>query len=254
MRLSFLLLLCLIISAFTTAAGQKRASFPAKPRFAKSTEVGQSAVVIDELLSVLRKEPSLFSDSIQRMRRGRKVQILGVSEADGVKFYKVTAPPANFGWVQADAVFGSFRPTDETRFADVVRSATGFDQAELAVEFLDLYPRSQLRPNILLLFGDLLEEAAAKLTRDAVSKLRTREMAASAAPLHSYYLNFVSLDRYRKLGVVFLFNSSARQFHYNGSAWREIVAKHPGTPEALEAQKRLDALAVKMSPEKPAAK
>ena len=31
-------------------------------------------------------------------------------------------------------------------------------------------------------------------------------MAASGAPLHSYYLNFNMLDRYRKLGVTFRFN------------------------------------------------
>jgi hypothetical protein len=77
-------------------------------------------------------------------------------------------------------------------------------------------------------------------------------MAASAAPLHSYYLNFVSLDRYRKLGVIFLVNSATKQFHYDGASWKEIVARSPASPEAVEAKKRLDSLKVKM--EKPAAK
>ena len=85
-----------------------------------TAEIGQTAIVIDETLSVLRMTPSLFSDSVQRMRRGRKVQILGVAEADGVKFYKVAAPPSSFGWVQADAVFGKFRTGDEERFAQLV--------------------------------------------------------------------------------------------------------------------------------------
>ncbi|MEO6656143.1 MAG: SH3 domain-containing protein [Pyrinomonadaceae bacterium] len=222
-----------------------------KPSAAKSAEIGQSAIVIDETLSVLRKDPSLFSESIQRMHRGRKVQILGVTEADGVKFYKVTAPPANYGWVQADAVFGKFRTADEERLARYVQASDGFDQIETAVEFFALYPESKFRPSILLLFGDLLEEVAVKLSKDATNRLSRKEMAASAAPLHSYYLNFVSLDRYRKLGVVYLFNPASKQFHYDGESWKEIVAKFPASIEATEAQKRLDSLKLKM--EKPPA-
>ena len=71
-------------------------------------------------------------------------------------------------------------------------------------------------------------------------------MAASGAPLHSYYLNYVSLDRYRRLGITFLFNPSTKLFHYDGASWRELVSKYPGTPEADEAQKRLDSLKEKM--------
>jgi hypothetical protein len=71
-------------------------------------------------------------------------------------------------------------------------------------------------------------------------------MAASAAPMHSYFLNFVSLDRYRKLGVVFLFNSSQRAFHYDGTSWKEIVSKFPDSSEAVEAWKRLETLKEKM--------
>jgi hypothetical protein len=180
------------------------------------------------------------------MRRGRKVVIQGVAEADGVKFYKVAAPPNNFGWVQSDAVFGTFRPSDEERLARLVQAADGFDQIEIAVEFLNLYPKSSFRPVILLLFGDLLEEVAAKLTKDSSSRLTRREMAASGAPVHSYYLNFVSLDRYRKLGIIFLFNPATRTFHYEGTSWREIVAKFPASTEVAEAQKRLDSLKQKM--------
>jgi len=212
----------------------------------RSAEIGGQAVVIDETLSVLRQKPSLFAESIQRMRRGRRVTVMGVAEADGVRFYKVTAPPASFGWVQADAVFGKFRSGDEERLARLVQASEGFDQIEIATEFFSLYPNSKLRPAILLLFGDLLEEVSVKLSRDANSRLHRAEMAASAAPMHSYFLNFVSLDRYRKLRIVFLFNSSQRTYHYDGTSWKEIVSKFPTSPEAGEAQKRLDALKEKM--------
>lgn len=216
----------------------------------KPREIGRTAVVLDETLSVLRKKPSFFAESVQRVRRGRRVQILGLTEADGVKFYRVSAPPNSTGWLQADAVFGRFRIGDEERLARLIQASDGFDRIELATAFFEIYPDSQFRPSILLLFGDLVEETAVKLSRDASSRLSRREMAASGAPLHSYYLNFVSLDRYRKLGIVFLFNSTTRTFHYDGASWKEIVKKHPASTEAVEAQKRLDSLKMKM--EKPA--
>jgi len=188
----------------------------------------------------------LFSESVHRMSRGRKVQILGVAEADGVKFYKVTSPPSDIGWLQSDAVFGKFRPTDENRLATLVQASDGFDQIEIATEFFELYPNSTFRPAILVLFGDVLEEVAASLTKSANSRLSRREMAASAAPMHSYFLNFNMLDRYRKLGITFLFNSGTKQFHYDGASWKEVVTKSPGSPEAAEAQKRLESLKLKM--------
>ena len=126
------------------------------------------------------------------------------------------------------------------------RRLDGFDQIEAAVEFFRLYPGSKFKPSILLLFGDVLEEVAVQLSRQAGSRLSRREMAATQAPMHSYYLNFNMLDRYRKLGVVFLFNPATRQYHYSGASWKETVAKFPVAAEAVEARKRLDALKAKM--------
>ena len=228
------------------AVEAQRKAGSVRPAAAKAREVGSTAVVMDETLSVLRVKPSLFAESVQRMRRGRAVRILGVAEADGVKFFRVLAPPNNSGWVQADALFGKFRDGDDARLARFVQASTGFEQIELAAAFFELFPRSQFRPAILLLYGDLVEDVAAKLSKEAGSKLDRREMAATAAPMHSYYLNFNMLDRYRKLGIIFLFNSNTRQYHYEGSSWRELAAKYPATPEALEAQKRMDSLKLKM--------
>ena len=211
-----------------------------------SVESASTAFVIDETLSVLRSRPSLFAEPVQRMRRGRRVQILGSTEADGVRFYKVSAPPARFGWVQAEAVFRKSRFDDEERLARLVQAADGFDQIELARAFLNLYPTSKFRPQVLLLLGDLLEEVAAKLSRDATSRLSRREMSASGAPLHSYYLNFNMIDRYRRLGVIFLFNPSTRTFHYDGASWKEIGRRFSATTEAAEAAKRLTSLQLKM--------
>ncbi len=243
------LFLCLIFAEFASA--QKRLSStsvrPASKTVSKPREIGSPEVVMDETLSVIRVSPSLFAEPIQRMRRGRQIKILGVTEADGVKFYRVSAPPTNSGWVQADAVFGKFRIGDDARLAALVQASNGFDQIELAVSFFELYPRSQFSPALLLLYGDLSEETAAKLSKDAASRLDRREMAATAAPMHSYFLNFVSLDRYRKLGVIFLFNPQTRNYHYDGASWNEIARKFPAAKEAADARKRLDSLKEKMA-------
>lgn len=249
LRLFITLLLVTLVFTGSLSAQHRKTSTAAKPRTAspqRPLESGQTAVVLDDTLSVLRVNPSLFSEAVQRMHLGRKVQILGTAEADGVKFYRVTAPPANFGWVQAEAVFRKSNTADEERLARLVQALSGFDQIETAVEFFELYPNSKYKPLILMLFGDLLEEVSVKLSKDATNKLKRGEMAASGAPLHSFYLNYVSLDRYRKLGIVFLFNSAAKQYHYNGASWREVVAKFPASAEAAEAQKRLDSLSIKM--------
>lgn len=223
-------------------AQRKKFASPRPTASVRSKEIGQTAIVLDETLSVLRPTPSLFAEPVQRMRRGREVKILGITEADGVKFFKVAAPPRNYGWVQADAVFGRFRPADEERLARLVQASSGFEQIELAAFYFTLFPNSQFRPSILLLFGDLCQETAVRLSREATNRLDRREMAASAAPLHSYYLNYVGLDRYRKLGITFKFNTTTRTYYYDGGTWRELISKFGSTPESAEARKRLDSI------------
>ena len=203
---------------------------------------GNTAVVIDEKLSVLRVRPSFYANAVQRMRCGRKVQILEAKQTEGVTFYRVSAAPQSSGWVQSDAVFGRFRRGDDARLAGLIQASDGFEQLEIADLFFQIYPDSPLRPAILLLFGDLAEESAAKLSRDATRRLSRREMAASGAPLHSFYLNFVSLDRYRKLGIVYLFNADAKSFYYDGASWLEIIKRFPKSNEAAEARKRIETL------------
>jgi hypothetical protein len=244
-------LLLLILSLTFNANAQKGRVTPKtikKPAIAaqKMVENRNAAIVVDEKLAVLRAEPSLFARPIQRMRVGRVVSISGSKQADGVTFYRVSAPPNNYGWVQSESVIAKSKRGDDERLAKLVQSFDGFEQIECATLFLETFSASPLRPPILLLLGDLMEETALKISRDATRKLNRREMAASGAPLHSFYLNFVSLDRFRKLGIGFLFNSNTKLLHYDGAAWKEIVRKFPQSNEAAEAQKRLDALKQKL--------
>ncbi len=245
---SISLLLSLAFATNTEAQKRRLVPNPTKNSIAaqKSVEKSNKAIVVDERLSVLRSQPSLFALPIQRMRSGRVVSIISSKEADGVTFYRVTALPNNSGWVQAEAVVGKFRRGDDERLARLVQSSEGFEQIERAQIFLDTFSDSLFRPTVLMLMGDLMEEIALKLSGEAAKRLDRSEMAASGAPLHSFYLNYTSLDRYRKLNVNFLFNPTAKLLHYDGTSWREIVGKFPKSPEAVEAQKRLDSLKEKM--------
>lgn len=252
MKNSLVSIFLLVFVVFTATVEAQKRRVPAKPSKTaitaqKSAEKSNTAVVVDESLSVLRSEPSLFAMPLQRMRRGRVVSITGSKEADGVTFYKVIALPNNSGWVQSEAVIGKFRRGDDERLAKLVRASEGFEQIERAQIFLENFPDSPLKPAVLMLLGDLMEEVALKLSGEAAKKLDRREMAASGAPLHSFYLNYTSLDRYRKINVNFLFNSNTKSFHYDGAAWREIVGKYAKSAEAVEAQKRLDLLKEKMA-------
>lgn len=239
----------LLVSLFSTSnieAQRRRSSSPIN-KISTAAQPTNKAVVVDERLAVLRSAPSFFASVVQRMRRGRAVTINGSKEADGVTFYRVSAVPNNNGWVQAEALAGRFRRGDDARLAKLIQSSEGFEQIERAQIFLETFPDSTLRPAILLLLGDLMEETALRLSNEATRRLDRREMAASGAPLHSFYLNYTSLDRYRRLGINFAFNSNTKLFHYDGASWREIVKKFPKSPEAAEAQKRLDSMKEKMA-------
>lgn len=243
--------------AHIAEAQKRRKVIPAKKPVPRqqpqpSEKNPDTGVVVDERLSLLREEPGFYGKVLQRMRTGRIVAITGSKEVEGITFYKVLLPPEGFGWVQAQAVIGRYRRGDEERLLALIQASEGFEQIERAMIYYDNFPNSPLRPPILLLVGDLIEEAALKISEEAGKKLDNREMAASGAPLRSFYLNYNALDRYKRLGIRFLFNSNTKTFHYDGRAWKEIVEKFSKSAEVEEAQKRLDSLREKMAMQKSA--
>lgn len=201
---------------------------------------GQRAVVIDERLAALRESPDVSARLVHRLSRGRAIGILGARRAtDGLLFYRVAATRRTRGWLQSDSVVAPARAGEDERLWRLVQGSEGFDQLARARIFLDLFPRSNLRPAVLMLYGDTAEEAATKLSRDATRRLDEREMKAGGAPVFSYYMNFNALDRYNKQGVAFVYDRTARAFHYDGASWREIVRRYPRSLEAVQARTRL---------------
>lgn len=226
---------CLMLLATDSDAQRKR----------RPPAAGQSAVVVDERLAALREEASLTARLVQRLSRGRAVSIIGTKRnGDGLNFYRVAVTRRTRGWLPSEAVVAPSRAGDDEKLWRLIRGSEEFDRIARARIFLDIFSRSPLRPAVLLLFGDEAEAAALKLTRDAVRRLDEREMAAGGAPSESYFLNFNELDRYNKQGLTFVFDRATKRFRYDGESWREVVRRYPRSAEALEARKRLDALAV----------
>lgn len=205
---------------------------------------GQRAVVVDERLAALRAEPSLSARLLQRMSRGRLVAITGAKRTpDGVAFYRVAVTKRTRGWLQADAVMTPSRAGDDERLLRLIRGSNDFDRIVRARIFLDLFPKSSLRPAVLMLYGEAAEEAAPRVSRDATRRLDQREMEAGGAPDFSYFMNFNGLDRYNRQGITFVYDRAKKQFRYDGESWRELVRRYPSSPEAAEARKRLNSLA-----------
>ncbi len=232
-KISSLILACAILLLLETTGSAQGRPQPA----------AGSAVVVDERLSVLRAAPATSAKFLRRVGRGRPVTILGHSRSrEGIVFYRVAVSSRTRGWMQREALVSVRRRGEEERLMLLIGGSEDFDRIARARIFLDLFPHSVLRPAVLMLYGDAAEQAAARLSGDALRRLNSEEMKAGGAPISSYFLNYSGLDRYSRQGVRFVFDRSEKKYHYDGAAWREVVRRYPRSAEALEARKRLAAL------------
>ena len=226
------LTLCLLLFLFdpNTIFAQQR----------KPPSGGRLAVVVDERLAALRATPQLNGRLVRRLGRGRLVSVRSTKTgADGIVFFLVNVTSRTHGWIQREAVASPSRAGDDQKLLRLIKASSGFDRIARTRIFLDHFPRSPLRPEVLFLLGDTAEEVAVKLSTDAARRLRE---GLGDAPEFSYYLNHTSLDRYNRQRVNFVFDKSTKRFHYDGAAWRELIRRHPRSSEAAEAKKRLDLL------------
>ncbi|MGI9165232.1 MAG: hypothetical protein ACR2G5_02395 [Pyrinomonadaceae bacterium] len=230
---SFSILLLLIASFLicqSAALAQKR----------RPPRGGRIAVVVDERLSALRESPELSGKLLQRISRGRLVAVRGERRTRaGIVFDRVNLTSRTWGWVQRDALIALSRKGEDEKLLRLIRVSEDFDRIARAKIFLDSFPRSALRPAVLLLYGDTAEAAAGKLSRDASRRLPVDQLVSVGTPEFSYFLNYTGLDRYNRQGVRFVFDRENKRFHYDGASWSEITRRHPRSPEATEARKRL---------------
>ena len=201
---------------------------------------GASAVVVDERLAALRDAPGPSANLIRRLGRGRVVAVTGERASGGLLYLRVSVTRRTGGWLQAEAVARPSRAGEDARLLRLARASGEFDRLARAHLLLESFPRSRLRPAALLVYGDAATEAAVRLTREARRRLDPAEMEAGGAPRASYFQNYNGLDRYRRLGVVFDFDPASSTYRYDGAAYREILRRHPRSPEAAEARRRLE--------------
>ena len=200
---------------------------------------GWIAVVVDERLSAVRSVPDLSGKLIRRLGRGRLVAVRATRKSsDGVVFFHVNLSSRTQGWIQREAVVSASRAGDDERLLRMILLSTEFDRIARTRIFLDYFPRSRLRPQVLLLLAITAEEMAGRLTRDADRRFHSRQQT-SDAPEFSYYLNYSGLDRYNRQGVRFTFDPKAKRFHYDGAAYRELIRRFPTSEEASTARQRL---------------
>ena len=224
-KLTLLLFLSLVVQV--DAVAQKR----------KPPSGGRIAVVVDERLAALRSTPQLTGNLVRRLGRGRLVAIRSAkTNRDGITFLFVNVTTRTRGWIQRESVVSPSRFADDQRLLRLIERSDAFDRIVRCRIFLDHFRRSPLRPQVLLILGDTAGARAAQLTAQAQRKLSTYP---GDAPEFSYFLNYPGLDRYNRQGVHFTFDQSTKRLHYDGSAWRELLRRHPRSPEASEARERL---------------
>jgi hypothetical protein len=206
---------------------------------------GQRAVVFDERLSALRARPDVKAQLKQRMRRGRRVGVLGANTAkDGVKFFRVAVSRNTSGWVLA-----IIRPgvaADAERSLRLIEGTEDeFTKARLARLYADEFRSTNFAPRALMILGKTAEGAAERLSRDA--KRRVGDDDSGAGPnagltKRDFMLNYSGLDRYNRIGVTFDYDATSDRIVYDGAAYRELLRRYPRSAEAQAAGERLEKL------------
>src|SRR5262245_238802 len=213
---------------------------------------GQRAVVFDERLSALRDRPDIKAPLKQRLRRGRRVGILGSGAAkDGAKFFRVAVSRNTRGWVLADSVIRPGNAADAERLMRLIEDTKDeFAKARLARLCADEFRATNFAPKALMILGEAAEGEAAKLSRDAKRRVGAGDSDAgpdtepNAGPnarltRRDFMLNYAGLDRYNRIGVTFDYDAASDRIVYDGAAYRELLRRYPRSAEAQTARERL---------------
>lgn len=201
---------------------------------------GRRAVVFDERLSALRAQPDVKAPLEQRLRRGRRVGVLGAAtNKDGAKFLRVAVSRNTRGWVLADAVIRPGVAADAERLMRLIEETKDeFTRARLARLCADEFRSTKFAPKALMILGEAAESAADRLTRDARRRVVDDEPDAGMSK-RDFMLNYAGLDRYNRIGVMFDYDAASDRIVYDGAAYRELARRYPKSLEAKDAGARL---------------
>jgi len=233
-QLRLIIALSLALVATLTASAQSRRNVFVP---------GQRAVVFDERLSALRAQPDVKAPLEQRLRRGRRVGVLGsATNKDGAKFLRVAVSRNTRGWILAGAVIRPGNAADAEKLMGLIEETRDeFTKARLAKLCADEFRSTKFAPKALLILAETAESAADRLTRDAKRRVGDDEPDADMSK-RNFMLNFAGLDRYNRIGVTFDYDAASDRIVYDGAAYRELARRHPKSLEAKDASERLGKL------------
>lgn len=205
---------------------------------------GQPAIVYDERLSALREAPDVKAPIRQRLSRGRAVGIVGAMKSkSGSQFLRVAVSRNIRGWVLAAALARLGNAADgEKLLAAVAEAKDDIAKARIARLCADsMRSSATIAPRALLALGQVAENAASKLSRDAVRRMGDNDAEASVSK-RDFVLSFEDLDRFNRAAVTYDYDEGKDRFVYDGAAYRELLRRYPRSAEAVQARARLTAL------------
>jgi hypothetical protein len=245
--------LLLLVSASNISAQQPTTRASATDDNSRSAQSGPrvylKAVVIDDRLSTLRRDPGLQSEVVRRLRLGHTAFIVSASNprVGQPKFCRVAITRRTRGWILLAALAVQGRAGEDQRVMRRIETANdGFDRIRLCRILIERFGKSQLVPRALLLLGEEAERAAETLSQRARRRLADVSVDHSNAGLKDYYLNDTGLDRYSKLRIVFDFNESSSEYVYDGRAYHDLLKRFPDREETTQARQRIELATQKM--------
>lgn len=244
-RILLAAVLTLLITTAAQAATRKTGQAHQQPQSIPSVRAARlvKAFVVDDRLSVLRREADIRSQVVQRLRLGRPVYIIGSSSGVGgqPKCYRVAVTRRTRGWIHNSAVAIPGRAGEDKRLFQLAENASdGFDRIALCLLMTENFRSSPLVPKALFAIAAEAERVAPVLSRRAAKRAATIDPRTAHAGLRDYYLNDAVLDRYSKLRVSFDFDEAAGQYVYDGWAYRTIIKRFPASEAAKIARERLE--------------
>jgi hypothetical protein len=232
---SFLLVVCVLSLSVAPCLAQKKR---------KLFIPGQPAIVFDERLSALREQPEVKAPIRQRLSHGRSVGILGAAKSkSGSQFLRVAVSRNVRGWILAAALVRLGNAADgEKLLAAIAAAKDDITKARLARLCADSMRSSvTIAPRALLALGQAAENAASKLSRDAL-RLQGKDAPDATVSQRDFVLSFDDLDRFNRAGITYDYDESQDRLVYDGAAYRELLRRYPRSAEAAQARERLAVL------------
>ncbi|NOT62502.1 MAG: hypothetical protein HOP19_20035 [Acidobacteria bacterium] len=204
---------------------------------------GQPAVVFDDRLSALRAEPDAKAALQQRLSRGRSLGVLGATKnKSGSSFLRVAVSRNVRGWILSAAIARLNSVADgEKMLAAIAATKDDLQKIRLARVCADSLRLPAIAPRALLALGQVAENAATKLSRDADRRLGDNVPDGDLSK-RDFELSFNGLDRFNRAGVTFDYDEAKDVFVYDGAAYRQLLRRYPRSAEATPARERLTAL------------